>query len=171
MDDMTATRRSPWRMIGLALVLSAATGAGLLALVAREFDAGDCADAAARTEQVASLRVFDMPPPGARPSRGWEEAESECLDDSGEAWLAVTWQYDWGASRQSVMDHYRAAAGEDGWSVEPPDGGAGVPLGPADVCYAKDIEGGPVLLRIFFDTPGAFVVSVESSLDGTPMGC
>jgi hypothetical protein len=159
------------QVIGLALGLPAATCLGLLALLSWQFDAGDCADSAARTEQLASLRIFSMPPPDARPSRGWKEAESECLDDSGDAWVAVTWQYDSEASRPAVLDHYRAAAGREGWSVEPPDGGAGVPQGPADVCFAKDVEGGPVLLRILFDTRGAFLVSVESSLDGTPMGC
>jgi hypothetical protein len=168
---MTTTGRAPLQVIGLALLLSAATCGGLLALVTSQFDTGDCADSVARTEQVASLRVLSMPPPGARPSRGWEEAESECLDDSGEAWLAVTWQYDSEASRPAVLDHYRAAARRDGWSVEPPDGGAGAPQGPAEVCYEKAVEGGPVLLRIRFNTPGAFIVSVESSLDGTPMGC
>ena len=158
-------------MIGLALVLPAVMGGGLFALAQWEFGSGDCADSAVRTEQVASLRILDMPPPRSRPSPGWENAESECLDDSGEAWLAVTRQFDSEETWPVVLDHYRAAAGRDGWSVELPDGGAGIPQGPADVCYTKDVAGGPVLLRILFGAPGTFFVSAESSLDGTPMGC
>lgn len=169
---MSARVRTVWSAVGLTLAIVTSTLAGLFALTAWAFGPSPCEDSAARSKQVASSRLLDLPPPDARPSPGWEHAEPECLDDSGEAWLAVTRRYDSEKGRQAVHDHYRSVAGHDGWTLEHPEDvapGHHDPL--ADLCFAKVVGDGPVLVRIHFEAPGSFFVSAESGFDGTPMGC
>jgi hypothetical protein len=132
----------------------------------------DCEESGKRMAQVSSASVVPPPPVGATLLEGHEDAGSECMDDTGQAWLAVDRYYRFDGDRRAVITHYRQAAEKSGWtpsSSEPAD--ASVSGAPADVCFSKDLAGAPALLRLHVDTTRTYLTSVESSLDGEPMEC
>jgi hypothetical protein len=160
------------RVSGLVLLALVVAGAGLFATATWLWGAGGCADSSVRERQVGALKILRTPPAGARPAPGLEGVQTECMDDSGEPWLAATAVYESDADMHTVLDHYRKETKEDGWTPLRPEGEAGgTPDDPADSCYRKDIGDGPVLLRIHYATLTAFLVSVESSLDGALIEC
>ncbi|MFP1629749.1 hypothetical protein ACLB9X_32355 [Streptomyces sp. 5K101] len=160
------------RVSGLLLLALAVAGAGVFAAVTWLVGAGGCADSSVREQQVAALKIFRTPPAGARPAPGLEGVQTECMDDSGDPWLAATSGYESDADQQTVLDHYRKETKEDGWTPLRPAGEAGgTPDAPADSCYRKDLAGDPALLRIHYTTPTEYLISVESSLDGTLVEC
>ncbi|MEV0218627.1 hypothetical protein [Streptomyces sp. NPDC050704] len=132
----------------------------------------DCSESGKRMAQVSSASVVPSPPVGATLLEGHVDAGSECMDDSGAAWLAVDRYYRFDGGQEAVTAHYRQAAEQSGWT---PNGSelvdASVPGAPADVCFDKDLAGAPALLRLHFEQSRTFLMSVESSLDGEPMEC
>jgi hypothetical protein len=167
------TRSVPGRLLGvsgLVLLVLAVAGAGLYGMASWLGGSGDCAAASTREQQVAAVGILRTPPPDARPSPGLEGVQSECMDDSGASWLAATSGYESGAGREPVLGHYRRAAQRDGWQPVAADAAVGGDA-PADSCYRKEIDGDPALLRIHFFAPTAWQISVESSLDGSPIEC
>ncbi|MER5309237.1 hypothetical protein ABT034_15780 [Streptomyces sp. NPDC002773] len=166
------TKSRAARKLGLVLLALAVAGVGLFATVTWLEGSDGCADSSARQRQIAALKVLGTPPAGSRPALGIEGVQTECMDDSGDPWLAATSGYGSDADQQTVLDHYRKVTKQDGWTSLRPEVDAGGAQGaPADSCYSKDIAGGPVLLRIHYATLTEYLVSVESSLDGTLIEC
>ncbi|MCX4662445.1 hypothetical protein [Streptomyces uncialis] len=126
----------------------------------------DCLGTEGRAEEMSAVGILATPPEGARASKGWHTPEVGCLDDSGDELLSATRGYDFGGDHRAVRDHYRELAEGDGWSrVATAQDPAGLPPGEqADLCFEKDMEGWPVLLRLTFDQ-GEFWVGTESALD------
>ncbi|MGW1980710.1 hypothetical protein [Streptomyces sp. NPDC001889] len=160
------------------LLAAALLGAGALVagvtLVGGPADGDGCRGAGKRVEQVAALEVLRSPPPGARPAEGFEEPDSGCLDDSGEEVIGSVLTYDSPLPEAAVLSHYRAVAGDDGWSEEEPSYGEAESPGDPDAvraCFGKDIPGGPVRLSVRFESAERFMLSAESGLDGARLGC
>ncbi|MFE9659273.1 hypothetical protein [Streptomyces sp. NPDC005955] len=177
---MDTTRRKPWTVTGVVALVAGAVCVGVLGTGAFTLvdlaDSDDCEGTEQRVQQVADLKVLHSPPTGARPAKGFEEADTGCLDDSGDEVLWSSRTYDSALREAAVLAHYRAWAKDDGWQErEPTYGEAESPEDPdaVKVCFTKDVPGGPVRLslRYEYDAPQRFVLSAESDLDGAGLDC
>jgi hypothetical protein len=175
---MDTTRRKPWTVTGVVALVAGAVCVGVLGTGAFTLvdlaDSDDCEGTEKRQEQVAALKVLHSPPPGTRPAKGFEEADTGCLDDSGDEYLGSSRTYDTTAREVAVLGHYRALAKGDGWQERKPTYGTEESADDPDavkVCFTKDVPGGPVSLFLHYETPERFVLSAESDLDGKGLGC
>jgi hypothetical protein len=179
---MQTTRRGSWLAVGLCVagvVLLGATffGAATWLLLADTDEGDDCAGTEARAAEMAAVGVLHSPPPGVRPTRGWEKPGTGCLDAAEQQLVGSARSYDTRADRETVVRHYRAMALRDGWTESTPSVlKAGDPSEPRtepepDACFGRDLPGGPALMRVQFDGPRRFLVSVESRLDGARPEC
>ncbi|MEU9088039.1 hypothetical protein [Streptomyces sp. NPDC048357] len=123
----------------------------------------------ARLAQVSAVAVPPAPA-GAAPVPGGSGAE--CLDDSGtEVWLVADTYYTYDGDPEKVVDHYWAAAPAAGWKAtgSRPKLTPGIRL--ADMCFRKEVDGNPTLLRVSYSADKEYFVSVNAVLDGSRPDC
>lgn len=169
------TARSPWRgrLWGLAAAIGSLAGLALLAgsvyllLYGSE---GSCEEngALARMAQVSAA----APAAAAGTTPVAERTGVECMDDSGDPWVAADTAYTYATDARSLATQYWDAASDEGWQAagtreEAP---AGFRSG-FGMCFQKEVAGEPALLRVGADGPSRFVVTVESALDGSAISC
>lgn len=169
------TAPSPWRgrLRGLAAAIGSLIGLALLAgsvYLLFYGSEGSCEEneAVARMAQVSAA----APAAAAGTTPVPERSGVECMDDSGDPWVAADSAYVFDTDARSLATGYWDTASEEGWKevgarAEAPDGfrsGFGM-------CFQKDVAGGPALLRVRADGPSRFVVTVESALDGSAISC
>ncbi|MCX5409139.1 hypothetical protein OHA37_35460 [Streptomyces sp. NBC_00335] len=169
------TARSPWRgrLWGLAAVIGSLVGLALLSQSVYSLfygSEGSCEEnkAAARMAQVSTA----APAAAAGTTPVPERTRLECMDDSGEPWIAADSAYAYDADARSLATRYWETASEEGWKptgtrAKAPDefrSGLGM-------CFRKEVAGEPALLRVGADGPSRFVATVESALDGSAMSC
>ncbi|WP_128376088.1 hypothetical protein [Streptomyces cavernae] len=132
-----------------------------------------CEESAERMAQLSSPGLLPAAPSGAAALDGHADAGSECVDDSsGDPWLVVDHYYRFDGDREAVVAHYRKAAARAGWKPADADSaGAAVSDWSADLCFDTDVSGEPASLSVYFEPAKTILISIQSSLDGTPMGC
>lgn len=123
----------------------------------------------ARLAQVSAVAVPPAPP-GAATVPGASGAE--CLDDSGtEVWLVADTYYTYDGNPDGVVDHYWAAAPAAGWKAT----GSRPEITPGfllkDVCFRKEVDRKPTLLRVSYSADKEYFVSVNAVLDGSRPDC
>ncbi|MET9325054.1 hypothetical protein ABZX75_33695 [Streptomyces sp. NPDC003038] len=123
----------------------------------------------ARLAQVSAVAVPPAPS-GAAPVPGASGAE--CLDDSGtEVWLVADTYYAYDGDPDKVVDHYWAAAPAAGWKAT----GSRPQITPGfllkDMCFRKEVDGKPTLLRVSYSAQKEYSVSVNAVLDGSRPDC
>ncbi|MFJ8230823.1 hypothetical protein ACIQ9E_12815 [Streptomyces sp. NPDC094448] len=184
---MRARGSRPWQVItaglsaafALLLVLGITAKDRILQSVDGAFlnVVDDCATTGPLEREIDALPFFTTPPPGAVPARGFEApgGEAGCLDDSGDELVTAYRTYRLTGDKQAVADRFRAVAERDGWQRGPveadpdlPD----VPVDPADLCFEKRLENGPVMVTVVF-LPARKQVEVDAyaMLDGTATAC
>ncbi|MFJ8663067.1 hypothetical protein [Streptomyces sp. NPDC093795] len=171
------------------LVCAGLAGGGLTGCLSPSF-LKSCEGSEALVEEVASLRIFDAAPAGATALRGFEEVESECVADSGDAWVAADRVYTYPGTQAQVLRHYRTVAERDGWELVPEDPSLAATTGrDVGLCFTRGGHGDMKVLDVFFPTaeyfeyggltpPGpefdsgaGYVVTVSSEVDGDVQGC
>ncbi|WP_158717286.1 hypothetical protein [Streptomyces sp. NRRL F-4474] len=165
---MSATR-SPRRgmRLGLAAALGLALPAGSLYVLFYGSE-GSCEETRAAERMAQVSAAAPAAPAGATPVR----TSVECMDDSGDPWVAADSGYTHDLDARSLAAHYWDTAGRDGWKAvgtraQAPDrlrSGFGM-------CFQKEVAGRPALLRVGADGPKEYVVTVESALDGSTIPC
>ncbi|MEV3869844.1 hypothetical protein [Streptomyces sp. NPDC049906] len=175
---MNTAGRKPWSVgsvvaLAAGLVCAGVLGSGMLTLLELADD-DDCEGTGKRLERIASLDVLHSPPAGARPAKGFEEADTGCLDDSGDEYLGSLRAYDSELDEATVLKHYRAVAKGGGWKERKVT--YGTAESPEDVdavkaCFTKDMPGGAARLSLRHDPSRTFQVNVESDLDGNGLDC
>ncbi|MBC7267998.1 MAG: hypothetical protein H5T76_04635, partial [Streptomyces sp.] len=113
---MRSPRTAPGRRtrVLLAVVCAAGVLTGCQTLADAALDAG-CEGTESRVAKLGSYRVLDSRPRGTVVPRGFEDLDSGCWADSGEAWLYAERTYVFPGGRAEVVRHYRRAAERDGW--------------------------------------------------------
>ncbi|MER5759782.1 hypothetical protein [Streptomyces sp. NPDC002082] len=169
------TAHSPRRglFLGLAVTIGCLTGLALLAGSAYLLfyrSEGSCEEkqAVARMAQVSTA----APAAVAGTTLVPEKTGVECMDDSGDPWVAADSAYAYDTDAQSLATRYWDTAKEEGWKAV--DGRAEAPDGFRSgygMCFQKEVAGEPALLRVAAKGPGRFVATVESALDGSAISC
>ncbi|QDY77275.1 hypothetical protein [Streptomyces qinzhouensis] len=182
---LTEDHRVPKRILSvlLALTLVLALTAMAKDRILRYLDGGllntvdDCAGSAALEREIDALPFFAAAPPGTGPVKGFEPpgGRAGCLDDSGDELITAGTVYRLTGDKQAVADHFRAVAERDGWKRGPAESVKGDSLestDPADLCFGKRLENGPVVVYVLF-RPAAQQIEVDaySLLDGTATVC
>ncbi|WP_328738229.1 hypothetical protein OHA91_39110 [Streptomyces erythrochromogenes] len=165
------TTQSPRRgmYLGLAATLILALLAGSLYVLFYGSE-GSCEETRAVERMAQVSAAAPAAPTGATPVA--ERTNVECMDDSGDPWVAADSGYTHGLDAQSLAAHYWDTAGKEGWKAvgtraQAPDrlrSGFGM-------CFQKEVAGQPALLRVGADGPKEYVVTVESALDGSTIAC
>ncbi|MFD4244059.1 hypothetical protein ACFWP3_21030 [Streptomyces sp. NPDC058525] len=158
---------------GLYLGLAATLGLALLAgsLYALFYGSeGSCKEPKAVERMAQVSAAAPAAPAGA--ARVAERGGTECMDDSGDPWVAADTAYTHDLDAGSLAAHYWDTAGKEGWKpvgtrAQAPDrlrSGFGM-------CFQKKVAGEPALLRVGSDGPTEYTVTVESALDGSTISC
>jgi len=167
-SDMTRTLsrgvRNPrlWALPLSAVALLGAVELGCVHLFGSGFVLGTnvCADNSERLTRLSSAALLPARPPGATALEGHPDAGGECVDDSsGDPWIVVEHYYRYDGDQKALIAHYRRTAAQSGWT---PGG---------HLCFGREVSGEPASLSLSFDSAKTFRLSVESTLDGTPMDC
>ncbi|MFE7459080.1 hypothetical protein [Streptomyces sp. NPDC057554] len=147
-----------------------------------------CEGTESRVAELESHAVLGSRPEGAVVPRGFEDLDSGCWEDSGEAHLYADRTYVFPGGRADVIEHYRTAAEQDGWKpsrTAPGSPGANRPEG---LCFTLGKGRGAPTLDVYFLTeeilkdeghrPGpefasgtGYRVSVGSTADGSTVDC
>ncbi|MGA5643537.1 hypothetical protein ACPCTN_32955 [Streptomyces cinereoruber] len=169
--NLMNTTQSPRRGIylGLAATLGLALLAGSLYVLFYGSE-GSCQETRAAERMAQISAAAPAAPAGATPVA--ERTSVECMDDSGDPWVAADSGYTHGLDAQSLATHYWDTAGREGWKAvgnraQAPDrlqSGFGM-------CFQKEVAGQPALLRVQANGPKEFAVTLESSLDGSTISC
>ncbi|MCX5338712.1 hypothetical protein [Streptomyces atratus] len=88
-------------------------------------------------KQPASLGILDSRPPGAAVHKGFEDIESGCWDDGGDAWIYAKRTYAFPGPWAEVVQHYRAAAKGDGWKPAPDSAQPPAPEKTTQQCFTR----------------------------------
>ncbi|MFF2785665.1 hypothetical protein ACFVT6_02635 [Streptomyces sp. NPDC058049] len=123
-------------------------------------------------ERLAQISAVAVPsaPAGANPVPGASGAE--CLDDSGPGvWLSAETYYTYDGGPQAVIDHYWAAAPAAGWKATGPQPKITPGLLLKDLCFRRESDGKPTLLRVTYSAQNEYSVSVNAVLDGSRPDC
>ncbi|WP_030692888.1 hypothetical protein [Streptomyces globisporus] len=134
----------------LAVALAAGGFAGWSALTA-VMGFSDCEGSEERVERLRSIALLDAPPKGATEPRGYEGVEAGCWEDSGYASVQADRTYAFSGTPAEVIEHYRAAAAQDGW--RPGWTRRSVPDVPVDLCFTRSVDGTPTVLTVSSLTP------------------
>ncbi|MCX5010738.1 MULTISPECIES: hypothetical protein [unclassified Streptomyces] len=169
------TAHSPRRglFLGLAVTIGCLTGLALLAgsmYLLFYGSEGSCEENKAVERMAQVSAAAPAAPAGTTPVA--ERTGVECMDDSGDPWVAADSAYLHDVDAQSLVAHYWDTARKEGWKAvgtraQAPDGfrsGLGM-------CFHKEVAGAPALLRVGADGPKEFTVTVESALDGSTISC
>ncbi|MET9324943.1 hypothetical protein ABZX75_33080 [Streptomyces sp. NPDC003038] len=169
------TAHSPRRglFLGLAVTIGCLTGLALLAgsvYLLFYGSEGSCEENKA-VERMAQVSAA-APAAAAGTTPVAERTSVECMDDSGDPWVAADSAYTHDVDAQSLVTHYWDTARKEGWKAvgtreEAPDrfrSGLGM-------CFHKEVAGEPALLRVGSDGPREFTVTLESALDGSTISC
>ncbi|AXG77496.1 hypothetical protein [Streptomyces paludis] len=182
-----------------ALLLSLITATGALTgcdLLDAALDRG-CEDSKSRIEEAESYSILGSHPEGAIVPKGFEDIDSGCWADSGDAWVYANQIYVFPGDRgdkTDVTEYYREAAKRDGWKLfgayDPAgSGNRAKPGEPADLCFTLGKEDKSTILNVAFGSgdeltlseerkPGTefssghgYRVTIDSTADGSPNGC
>lgn len=169
-----ATAHSPRRALFLSLAVTIGCVTGLAWLAGSMYllfygSEGSCEESKA-VERMAQVSAAAPAVAGTTPVA--ERTNVECMDDSGDSWVAADSAYTHDVDAQTLATNYWDIARKDGWKAvgtraEAPDRfrtGLGM-------CFHKEIAGEPALLRVGADGPREFTVTVESALDGSTISC
>ncbi|MFB6820643.1 hypothetical protein ACFCXA_03510 [Streptomyces virginiae] len=170
MNPSSTTRsRRRGTYLGLATILGLALSAGSLYVLF--YGAGGSCEEARAAERMAQVSTAaPAAPVGATPVA--ERTGVECMDDSGDPWVAADSGYTHDLDAQSVAAHYWDTAGKEGWKAVGTRAQAPKRLRSGfGMCFQKEVAGQPALLRVGADGPREYVVTVESALDGSTIAC
>ncbi|MEV4877149.1 hypothetical protein [Streptomyces cyaneofuscatus] len=171
--------------VAVAVATGVLTGCGPIADAA---SASGCDGTESRVEKLESYGVLGSRPEGAVVPKGFEERESGCWQDSGEAQLYASRTYVLRGDKTEVAAHYRTVAAQEGWKLSrpsrrTPEGGqlAGLcfTLTEGDRATALDVysltkeileaeerKPGPE-----FDSGSGYRVEITAAADGSPADC
>ncbi|MFD8888861.1 hypothetical protein ACFV0H_41480 [Streptomyces erythrochromogenes] len=100
-------------------------------------------------------------PAGATPVT--DRTYVECMDDSGDPWVM---------DAKSLVAHYWDTASQEGWkAVGTREQAPARFRSGSGMCFHKEVDGAPALLRVGSDGPTEFAVTMESALDGSTITC
>lgn len=169
------TAHSPRRglFLGLAVTIGCLTGLALLAGSAYLLfygSEGSCEE----KQAVARMAEVSTAAPAAATGTTLvpERTSVECMDDSGDPWVAADSAYAYDTDAPSLATRYWDTAGEEGWKAV--GGRAKAPdrfRSGFGMCFQKEVAGEPAQLMVRADGPGRFVVTVSSALDGSEISC
>ncbi|MBT2454694.1 hypothetical protein [Streptomyces sp. ISL-86] len=127
-------------VLALVVVAGGLTGCSLLSPFTT------CRGTGPALERLAGYPVLEARPEGAAAPPGADGAgeadgavASECLDDSGDAWMYARRVYVAPVGRGEVLRFYREAAAADGWKEA--RNSSGVPADVAGLCFSRGGEG------------------------------
>lgn len=195
---MTPRKRTSWCTAPLlratltaALATSALTGCQTLADAA---SASGCEGTESRVDELKSYGVLDSLPQGAVVPQGFEDLESGCWEDSGEAWLYAERTYvlptdgDGEGDKTDVTRHYRAAAEREGWKPSQSTRQSSKDARPASLCFTRGEADDAKMLDVYFlteeileaeesepgpefDSGAGYRVAVTATADGSATSC
>ncbi|MGW2057834.1 hypothetical protein ACWCOZ_28645 [Streptomyces sp. NPDC001840] len=182
----TGTGRCAALLLTVALAAGTLTGCDSLLLDAA-LDGG-CENTKSRVKELASYGILDSRPEGTVVPQGFEDLESGCWADSGDAWVYADRTYVFPGDKAEVIPYYRAAAERDGWELSPAYAKPSAAELPADLCFTPGKGDSTTTLEVYFLTaevldmegrkPGpefnsgsAYRVAVTSPADGSATSC
>ncbi|MFD7897540.1 hypothetical protein [Streptomyces sp. NPDC059743] len=180
------TGRCAALLLTVALATGALTGCDSLLLDAA-LDRG-CENTESRVKELESYDILDSRPEGTVVPQGFEDLESGCWADSGDASVYADRTYVFPGEKAEVIQYYRAAAERDGWELSQTLAKSSKAERPADLCFTLDKGDGTTMLDVYFLTeeildaegrkPGpefnsgsGYRVSITSPADGSTTRC
>ncbi|GAA3380742.1 hypothetical protein GCM10020367_69240 [Streptomyces sannanensis] len=161
--------KNAYKVAAVSTILVLAAGGVALGYELR----GGCGSQEGRAEKIAGLEILQEKPEGAHPASGSEKVEYGCVDDGG-GWLYANRHYAFEGSNRQVVDFYRGIAQKQGLSLDEEGREASDTL--AGLCFSKEVDDKPVLVRIRFNPPGGsepgdYTIGAEAALDGERIRC
>ncbi|MFF3375852.1 hypothetical protein ACFYXF_23230 [Streptomyces sp. NPDC002680] len=188
---MTRRKKTGWCIITPLLTAALATGAltGCRPL-SDAVSASGCEGTESRLDKLRSYGILDSLPQGAAVPQGFEDLDSGCWEDSGEAWLYAerTYVFPGDGDRADVTRHYRAAAEREGWKLSQSTRPSAKEDRPTSLCFTRGAADTSTTLDVYFLTeeildteerePGpefnsgaGYRVAVTATADGSATSC
>ncbi|MFF3675836.1 hypothetical protein ACFYYS_17890 [Streptomyces sp. NPDC002120] len=164
-------RRGPF--VVLAVIVGCVTGLALLAGSAYLLfygSEGSCQESKAVERMARVSAAAPAVPAGAMPVT--DRTYVECMDDSGDPWVMANSAYSHDMDAKSLVAHYWDTASKEGWkAVGTREQAPAQFRSGSGMCFHKEVDGAPALLRVGADGPTEFAVTMESALDGSTITC
>ncbi|MYZ35258.1 MULTISPECIES: hypothetical protein [unclassified Streptomyces] len=171
-------------LLTVASAASALTGCSVLEA---GLDRG-CENTESRVKELESHDILDSRPEGTVVPQGFEDLESGCWADSGDASVYADRTYVFPGDKAEVTRYYRAAAERDGWELSQTSAKSSKVEQAADLCFTLDKRDSTTMLDVYFLTeeildeegrkPGpefnsgsGYRVSITSPADGSTISC
>ncbi|WP_369032981.1 MULTISPECIES: hypothetical protein [Streptomyces] len=187
---MTPRKAASWfatPLLTAALATGALTGCRPLS---DAVSASACEGTESRVDDLRSYGILDSLPQGAAVPRGFEDLDSGCWEDSGEAWLYAerTYVFPGDDDRADVTRHYRAAAEREGWKPSRTTQQSAKENGPTSLCFTRGTADDATILDVYFlteeildaeeretgpefDSGAGYRVAITSTADGSATDC
>ncbi|QXE36000.1 hypothetical protein KQY30_18825 [Streptomyces sp. GMY02] len=147
-----------------------------------------CENTENRVKELESHDILDSRPEGTVVPQGFEDLESGCWADSGDAWVYADRTYVFPGDKAEVTQYYRAAAERDGWELSQTSAKASKAESPADLCFTLGKGDSTTTLDVYFLTEetldaeerkagpefnsgSGYRVAINSPADGSTTGC
>ncbi|MGW1716057.1 hypothetical protein [Streptomyces sp. NPDC002156] len=187
---MTPRKPTNWFVTPLltaALTTGALTGCQTLS---DAVSASACEGTESRVDELKSYGVLDSLPQGAVVPQGFEDPESGCWEDSGQAWLYAdrTYVFPGDGDRADVTRHYRAAAEREGWKPSLSTRRSARTDRPTSLCFTLGEADDTKMLDVYFlteeildaeetetgpefDSGAGYRVAITATADGSATSC
>ncbi|MFD7899206.1 hypothetical protein [Streptomyces sp. NPDC059743] len=147
-----------------------------------------CENTESRVKELESQDILDSRPEGTVAPQGFEDLDSGCWADSGDAWVFANRTYVFPGDKAEVIPYYRAAAKRDGWELSQAYAKSSTVERPADLCFTLGKGDSTTTLEVYFLTaeildmegrkPGpefssgsGYRVAITSPADGSTTSC